>query len=397
MTLRVIDLDLSSLSSGLGIQFAPGLLVFFPLGVLIIYSLAHMRRSRGFDVGIMEASILLGAGILGLLPPVMLPLISSLSESLDLSMNIGGFLVPLVFATVLLVQNLKNIVPALLGVALVACMAFFLVEPNPEITQLSFLDILLLGAISVVVGRVLGGGGMGGSRDLVLTSGIIGTFIGADLIPIVAMRVRGELIQGTMGGGGPLDAIFLVGLLGFAMNLSLVHIWKNAKGHPRDGSVPQMKIEVDVRPPIDGPKDIPSDLKKRARAASLDYLLVWSLAMLVVLTFGPRWQPSEGIFSQFLATTIMWSLPALLLYHVLFELLWDGMTPGKRVNGLMVVDTEGMRPTMVAVLTRNIYRIIEMILLFIPSAVMVLTNEKRQRIGDLLGDTMVVEGHDEDS
>lgn len=102
-------------------------------------------------------------------------------------------------------------------------------------------------------------------------------------------------------------------------------------------------------------------------------------------------------------------------YFAFFELRWQGATPGKRIIGLRVVDAEGGPLRADSIFARNLVRDVE---LFVPMAVIAnpeligvdgssavavlavlwclalllfpLFNRNRQRIGDLVGGTMVV-------
>ena len=47
------------------------------------------------------------------------------------------------------------------------------------------------------------------------------------------------------------------------------------------------------------------------------------------------------------------------LYHLVLEPLMAGRTPGKRMTGLRVLTPEGLVPTIGALITRNVFRIID--------------------------------------
>ena len=82
------------------------------------------------------------------------------------------------------------------------------------------------------------------------------------------------------------------------------------------------------------------------------------------------------------------------VYHVLFEGT-TGRTPGKRALGIRVADADGGPCTYRAATLRTLGRFVD----FLPVAYlaafgsMALT-ERRQRLGDLLGGTVVVRGGD---
>jgi len=102
-------------------------------------------------------------------------------------------------------------------------------------------------------------------------------------------------------------------------------------------------------------------------------------------------------------------------YFLFFELRWQGMTPGKRLLGLRVVDRKGGPLTSDAIVVRNLMRQVEfwvpLAALFAPEqliasgpgwakllcvlwlfvlAALPLFNKDRLRVGDLVGGTMVV-------
>jgi uncharacterized RDD family membrane protein YckC len=78
-------------------------------------------------------------------------------------------------------------------------------------------------------------------------------------------------------------------------------------------------------------------------------------------------------------------------YHVAFEMLAGGRTPGKRRAGLRVVLEGGGRVDLRASLVRNLIRLIEGIaLLYVPAIVAVLATRRNQRLGDLAAGTLVI-------
>jgi uncharacterized RDD family membrane protein YckC len=79
------------------------------------------------------------------------------------------------------------------------------------------------------------------------------------------------------------------------------------------------------------------------------------------------------------------------VYHVAFEVLACGRTPGKRWAGLRVVLEGGGPVDLRASLVRNLVRLIEGIALFyVPAVVAVLATRRNQRLGDLAAGTLVI-------
>lgn len=94
-----------------------------------------------------------------------------------------------------------------------------------------------------------------------------------------------------------------------------------------------------------------------------------------------------------IALAIMILLLALpfLGYSILFELLWNGQTPGKRLLGLRVVSSGGLPAGAGPILARNLLRLVD----FLPFAyaagvTCMLLTRHGQRLGDLVGGTLVV-------
>jgi uncharacterized RDD family membrane protein YckC len=81
---------------------------------------------------------------------------------------------------------------------------------------------------------------------------------------------------------------------------------------------------------------------------------------------------------------------AIWVYDVAFETLASGRTPGKRAAGIRVVGMHGEPVTFRASAVRNILRIIDLVLLFLPAAISILVTQHNQRLGDLAAGTLVV-------
>jgi uncharacterized RDD family membrane protein YckC len=81
----------------------------------------------------------------------------------------------------------------------------------------------------------------------------------------------------------------------------------------------------------------------------------------------------------------------LFVYDVLFEVLGGGQTPGKRLQGLRVVRSDGSRVDLRSSAARNITRLIDgPTLSYVPTLIGILVTAKNQRPGDLAGDTVVI-------
>ncbi len=151
----------------------------------------------------------------------------------------------------------------------------------------------------------------------------------------------------------------------------------------------------------------------RAGAFAVDSAIIGAAILFLSLLGSLFWDdPDKGY-----ARTIMQLFFFLLLnfYFMLFELKWSGVTPGKRVFGMRVIDRGGGQLTADAIVVRNFMRQVEV---FIPLSILIapemlwpgaagwskavaglwalgcmffpLFNKDHLRIGDLVAGTTVV-------
>lgn len=78
-------------------------------------------------------------------------------------------------------------------------------------------------------------------------------------------------------------------------------------------------------------------------------------------------------------------------YFILFEALWNGQTPGKRVIGIRVVRDGGYPIGFSESVIRNLIRVLEALLFFyLSSAISAVISAQNKRLGDLAAGTIVV-------
>ena len=86
-------------------------------------------------------------------------------------------------------------------------------------------------------------------------------------------------------------------------------------------------------------------------------------------------------------------------YFLLFEWLWHGQTPGKRLVGIRVIDMDGAGISLGQAAVRNVLRVVDGLPLMIPDVVPVMygvgflvaaCNPEQRRLGDLAAGTLVV-------
>jgi uncharacterized RDD family membrane protein YckC len=132
----------------------------------------------------------------------------------------------------------------------------------------------------------------------------------------------------------------------------------------------------------------------RYTAAMIDWIIqgVAIIAILVALgAIGSR-DSMEGSGGVLIALAILSIFVILVAYPTFFEVINDGMTPGKRVMGLQVRTLVGGPVTFVASLIRNFLRLIDILPGLAPlvGIIAILVTSKHQRLGDLAAGTVVV-------
>ena len=78
-------------------------------------------------------------------------------------------------------------------------------------------------------------------------------------------------------------------------------------------------------------------------------------------------------------------------YFAIFEALWNGQTPGKRVVGLRVIHASGRPISVYEAVLRNVVRIADQMPgIYAVGIIAVFVTERSQRLGDLAASTVVV-------
>jgi len=120
------------------------------------------------------------------------------------------------------------------------------------------------------------------------------------------------------------------------------------------------------------------------------YLIIGILFLLVLpegfsmFTFLPKTLgPAIAIFLGF---AVYWG------YFAIFESVWNGQTPGKRVAGIRVIKESGRPINAIESIGRNLLRTIDMQPLFLYGVglVCMMLNKQSRRLGDFVAGTVVV-------
>ena len=128
----------------------------------------------------------------------------------------------------------------------------------------------------------------------------------------------------------------------------------------------------------------PAGLFARGLAFLIDELIRWTIIAICLLVGG-----LAGLFGIGVALILMFT--AYWLYGVGFEVLNNGVTPGKKMQGLQVVHDDGTPVRLPASMIRNLVLYIDLLPAAYTAAIVSMLLTKRfRRLGDLAGGTMVV-------
>ena len=149
----------------------------------------------------------------------------------------------------------------------------------------------------------------------------------------------------------------------------------------------------------------------RVGAQLLDLILTWTAGILFVMAVAWAnlidWQAFLTLLSLLM---FLLRVP----YYVLAELVWNGRTPGKRITGIRVISASGGRLTPWQIVARNVMKEVEfftpltlvlaasadslgpwgtgiLLVWVLVVAIVPLANRRRQRLGDMIAGTLVVD------
>ncbi|MCX7702955.1 MAG: RDD family protein [Planctomycetota bacterium] len=136
-------------------------------------------------------------------------------------------------------------------------------------------------------------------------------------------------------------------------------------------------------------ESIPQNLatiSTRALSFSVDFTIL----LLLLLPF----LPASTIFQQSFATTHSIGNPFLIsLLRILYFTLFEGLfatTPGKLLFGIRVVSTNGKKITILQAFIRNLFKLVDVAIII--ELIVASLNVKRQRLGDITAETVVIGG-----
>jgi uncharacterized membrane protein SpoIIM required for sporulation/uncharacterized RDD family membrane protein YckC len=159
---------------------------------------------------------------------------------------------------------------------------------------------------------------------------------------------------------------------------------------------------LDVSVEVETPEQIAlsysvAGIGSRGAAAAIDTLIcVGALVLLAVI--GGVAASYAGLKFDKVSPSAAWVMAAYVIvqfavtwgYYVVFEGVWDGQTPGKRIMKLRVVRDGGFSVTFGASAVRNLLRVVDAFGFYLVAIVVAMMNESRKRLGDIVAGTFVI-------
>jgi uncharacterized RDD family membrane protein YckC len=125
---------------------------------------------------------------------------------------------------------------------------------------------------------------------------------------------------------------------------------------------------------------------RRVMAALIDLLFV-GVAWAVAFWIGPRVEGRAVLLAQ------EWLMIGLASWSVGYFILCEGLTgrtPGKWIVGIAVVDNDGVQPSWLQIVIRNVIRLVDVTGLVPVGLIVMLSRSDRRRVGDILARTLVI-------
>jgi len=156
-------------------------------------------------------------------------------------------------------------------------------------------------------------------------------------------------------------------------------------------SIEKLTIETPEQIELEFPV---AGLGSRGMALLLD-TLIQAVAVIAVLLFvdlvssdlfrywktAGKWTEAIAIFFSF---CLYWG------YFAIFELFWNGQTPGKRQARIRVITASGRPITVFEAIARNFLRAVDSLFFYMVGAIAIAVDKKNRRLGDMVAGTVVV-------
>lgn len=138
-----------------------------------------------------------------------------------------------------------------------------------------------------------------------------------------------------------------------------------------------------------------ANIGNRFLAAAIDHLIQAgaALAIFIIAGFASSWNFFAGMSAWTGALLILVIFALYWGYFVLFETIWSGQTPGKRIMKLRVVREDGRPVRFFEVFIRNLLRLaldVQPFFSYAGGVISIIFSSRSKRIGDFVAGTVVI-------
>ena|SRR5688572_24126244 len=128
-------------------------------------------------------------------------------------------------------------------------------------------------------------------------------------------------------------------------------------------------------------------VRKRGLGAAIDYAITYTVTIAYVIAFG---QANDG---QDRTVDGVEALPLVIFWFLYFPVMEGvtGQTLGKKIMGIRVIMLSGSDITIWRSFVRRIFDAVDLMFFGIVGLLVINSSDKRQRVGDLIAKTIVVE------
>ncbi len=323
-----------------------------------------------------------------------------------LALNIGGALIPIVLAFYFIWTSRFTFLRYSIVLALVSVVSY-MVTMVSEQGVISYFPYYLFPSIIAVLLAFLLFARSPKTCAFSYSISTLGVIIGADLAHLPGLFE--QPFMGSMGGAGVYDMVFLAGLISFALSFLFVRkkrsSWKEIKRKRLEREVYAAAHLAGVEGSYDHivrtlTGKSPEEFQKTGELAREVQRAISEHYALPRKRIGAFLVDFAIIFPALLALHMVFSfrihefISLFLLVHVAYFTLLEfyfGSTVGKAVFDIEVRHMDNEPADFMTVFTRNIIRLLEfLVLCYAASIVLILVKPKRQRLGDMLADSIVV-------
>lgn len=138
-----------------------------------------------------------------------------------------------------------------------------------------------------------------------------------------------------------------------------------------------------------------ANVGNRFLAAAIDHIIQIIVAVIIVLIAGSLtdWSLFDGVGGWTTALAVLALFALYWGYFVVFETIWSGQTPGKRIMRLRVVREDGRPVRFFEVFVRNLIRLVldtQPAFSYAVGVISVIFSPRSKRLGDFVAGTVVV-------